>query len=137
MISDYPNADETNADSEINETWMELPAVGNAPNTRPVARNIQNNEPFRRDWYSLYCNLTIYCFFKLFQTLYERLLKVKGDEAEVADTIRRSQADKPAFVLKMVDKKPEDYFRQVGPDANYYTQVLEMCEDLITSDMNP
>jgi paired amphipathic helix protein Sin3a len=137
MASDYPNVDDTNADSETNETWMELPAVGAAPNTRPVARNIQNNEPFRRDWYSLYCNSTIYCFFKLFHTLYERLLKVKGDEVDVAEIVKRAQSDKPAFALKMVDKKPEDYFRQVGPDANYYTQVLEMCEDLITGHMDP
>jgi paired amphipathic helix protein Sin3a len=40
--------------------------------------------------------------------------------------------------LKMLDKQPEDFFKDTSPSANYYQQVLDMFQDQIVgdSDMN-
>jgi len=33
--------------------------------------------------------------------------------------------------LNLIEKKPSEYFTDVSPSANYYPQILTMCEDVI------
>ncbi len=112
--------------------WMEHPTTGNTHN-----RQILNyNEPFKRNSYNLYATANIYCFFRMFQMLYERFANVKANEKEVQEYIRRSKLPKPAYELRLIEKKPIDLWVDVGPNANYYRQVVRMCEDVIKNELD-
>ncbi|KAI9668879.1 MAG: Transcriptional regulatory protein sin3 [Alyxoria varia] len=95
---------------------------------------IKANEPFKRNIFNLYANLPIYCFFRMFTILYERLSNLKQQEPLVKDTVRRMKLPKPADDLRMTDKHPDEYFQDTGPDANYYRQMLNMFEELLKAD---
>lgn len=110
--------------SEEPTTWLTYP-VGNLPTSK------NPNELFPREVYNLYCNLPIYCFFRMFVILYERLLNLKDHEDEVHEAVRRAKAPKPALDLKMVDRVPSDFFADISSNANYYHQCLIMFEEQI------
>ena len=104
-------------------TWLSHPKTGNKP--------ADLNAPFKRDEFHLYATLNIYCFFRMFELLYERLLSIKSNEAQVHQDMERLLASKPADHLNINEKKPEDYFSDVSPSANYYHQILTMLEDVL------
>ena len=112
--------------------WMEHPSDGNARNKQ----SIKHNQPFKRDTFNLYANLNIYCFMRMFELLYERLLKIKMSEEQVHEDIRRAKAFKPAHELKLADKTPSDFFADTSLRANYYQQIVRMCEDIIKGEMD-
>ncbi|KAJ4296291.1 Transcriptional regulatory protein sin3 [Kalmusia sp. IMI 367209] len=99
-------------------------------------RDPDPEEPYRRSEYNLYANTSIYCFFRMFVILYERLLKLKEREDEVRRIVARAKIPKPAHELKMVDKMPSDFFKDTSEGANYYQQILEMLQDQITGDVD-
>lgn len=107
------------------EKWLEHPTGGNLFEKRDLVPN----EPYRRDNYNMYCNLPIYCFFRMFVILYERLFNLKANEAEVHENVRRAKDPKPALDLRMIDKLPQDFFADTSANANYYQQILGMLEE--------
>ena len=134
-------ADDTQAGVEVfadvtERRWMEHPRDGN------LARHQQFNldEPYERDTYQLYANNNIYVFFRLFQMIYSRLLAIKHGEEGVHEAVARymgyGQEAKPAVSLKMIDKLPTDFFKDVSPSANYYKQIVQFCEDTVIGDMD-
>jgi paired amphipathic helix protein Sin3a len=86
------------------------------------------NEPFDRTSFSLYANLNIYCFMRLFAMFYERLTKIKAHEPNVQEDVRRALMVKAALDLRISDRSPVDFFEDVSPGANYYRQIIKMCE---------
>ena len=120
-----------NIDSE-SEKWLEHPKGGNLFEKRDLVPN----EPYKRDSYNMYCNLPIYCFFRMFIILYERLYNVKMNETEVHENIRRAKYPKPALDLKMIDKLPQDFFADISPTANYYQQILGLLEDQVKGEID-
>ena len=106
--------------------WMEYPSAGNRSNRQ----DIDHNQPFKRDSFNLYASSNIYCFFRMFEMLYERLANIKANEKGVHEDVRRARIHKPAHDLKLVDKAPSDFFYEVGPNVNYYRQMMRMCEDV-------
>jgi len=106
--------------------WMEHPSASNRGNRQDV----DHNQPYKRDSYNLYASSNIYCFFRMFEMLYERLAKIKANEKGVHENVRRAKIPKPAHDLKLVDKTPSDLFYDVSPNANYYRQIVRMCEDV-------
>ncbi|KAI4101267.1 MAG: hypothetical protein L6R37_005009 [Teloschistes peruensis] len=107
--------------------WMEHPPMG----------TMDPKAPYTRCTFNLYGSLHIYCFFRLFQMLYERLLNVQEHEAEVHRDIRQSNAPKAAYELNLVTKKPSDYFDDTSDSANYYHQIVSMCEDVMRQKAEP
>ncbi|KAI4091009.1 MAG: hypothetical protein LQ344_004390 [Seirophora lacunosa] len=101
--------------------WMEHPSVG----------AIDPKAPFVRGTFNLYASLNIYCFFRMFQMLYERLVNIKANEQQVHEDVARSHAPKPADHLSLANKKPSDYFEDISPSANYYHQIVTICEDVM------
>ncbi|KAL9020586.1 MAG: hypothetical protein Q9185_002172 [Variospora sp. 1 TL-2023] len=101
--------------------WMEHPSVG----------AIDPKAPFVRGTFNLYASLNIYCFFRMFQMLYERLVNIKANEQQVHEDVARSNAPKPADHLSLANKKPSDYFDDTSPSASYYHQVVNICEDVM------
>ena len=114
---DTPRVD----DAEIR--WMTHSAFGSSAADRNVL--------FKRDYFHLYATLNIYCFFRVFQMLYDRLLKIKLNEEQVKIDVQRGETDKAANDLGWVEKRPSDYFADISPSANYYRQILAMCEEVV------
>jgi len=108
---------------EAEHRWMSHPSTGN--------RAGDLNKSFERQDFHLYASMNIYCFFRVFQMLYERLLNIKLNEEKVKTDIQRATMAKAAFDLNLIEKKPSEYFTDVSPSANYYHQILTMCEDVI------
>ena len=103
--------------------WLSHPTTGN--------KTADLNRPFKRNHFHLYATLSIYCFFRMFELLYERLVMIKQNEDQVHRDIDRLTIVKPADHLGINDKKPRDFFDEVGPSANYYQQILTMLEDVL------
>lgn len=123
-------ADEAPIEEPKASTWIDHAVHGNTYKTRDV----KPNEPFKRKTYSLYANLPIYCFFRMFTILYERLHNLKMNEQQVHDSVRRAKAPKAAIELKMIDRSPENFFQDTSPNANYYKQMLSILEEVVRSD---
>ncbi|KAL8919161.1 MAG: hypothetical protein Q9208_006921 [Pyrenodesmia sp. 3 TL-2023] len=101
--------------------WMEHPSIG----------DVDPKAPFVRETFNLYASVNIYCFFRMFQMLYERLVSIKTIEQQVHEDVARSNAPKPADNLGLVYKKPSDFFEDISPSASYYHQIVTMCEDVM------
>ena len=86
------------------------------------------NEPFARDSFNMYANLNIYCFMRLFSMFYERLVNLKAHEKTIQEDVRRAMQKKPAMDLKIADRSPTEFFEDVSSSANYYRQVIKLCE---------
>lgn len=112
--------------------WVEYSAVPTALGDK----EFQHEEPYRRTEYNMYTNASIYCFFRMFVLLYERLLKLKESEDDVRKLIHRAKEPKAAQRLKMLDKQPEDFFKDTSASANYYQQVLDMFQDQIIGEVD-
>ncbi|KAI9893429.1 MAG: Transcriptional regulatory protein sin3 [Vezdaea aestivalis] len=124
--------DEAEADLTTQpDNWLKHPEAISTTKGKPLARDIEPFETYSRHVYSFYCNANAYSFFRLFQIFYERLLLLKQNEAEVAEDVRRAKARKPADDLTLAPPGPEIFFGDTGPGANYYRQVLEMCEQFL------
>lgn len=120
------NTDPADADSS-SRAWFNHAVDGNITKKR----DYKINEPYKRTTYNLYANLPVYCFFRMFAILYERLYFLKDNERDVHDTVRRARAPKAALELRMVDKMPEDFFGDTSSTANYYSQILQMLEEYL------
>lgn len=99
------------------------------------ARQMAMDDPYDHTTFNLYANANIYCFFRLFETLYSRLLAIKKNELSVVEDITRWKGDggrrKPALDLHMIDKQPDDFFKDVSGRRDYYSQILEMCDEVL------
>ena len=97
--------------------------------------SLRHDEPFHRGTFALYATSNIYCFFRLFQILYERLANIKIGEDGVHNDVYRSNVPKAADALGIQDKKPSEYFSDTSPNANYYRQILAMCESVVRNEL--
>ncbi|RMZ66661.1 transcription factor (Sin3) [Pyrenophora seminiperda CCB06] len=149
------SAPSASRDSTPDTSGMEDEAAGDSSNSNPRGdrppshwveyatiptafgdKEFDHDEPYRRVEYNMYANASIYCFFRMFVMLYERLLKLKEKEEEVRKVIIRAKEPKAAQKLKMLDKQPEDFFKDTSVSANYYQQLLDMFQDQITGDID-
>ncbi|KIV86574.1 hypothetical protein PV11_02175 [Exophiala sideris] len=125
--------DEDAAVSEIDDT-PQRPWI-NVSNHDSSARHLAMDEPYSHTTFNLYANANIYCFFRLFETMYTRLLAIKLNEANVQEAIARYKGVgarmKPAIDLRMIDKGPDDFFASTDGKQSYYSQILQMCEEIL------
>ena len=124
-------------EGELIETWIKSPGPqrpGMAPGT-PMEPD-EPSLPRKRTVFTLFCNSTIYVFLRTFQILCQRLLDIKGCEAEVAQDIQNRKGAQVARDLGILISTPETYFRDTSPTANYYRQVVEQCEAFVQGDLD-
>ncbi|KAK9462804.1 uncharacterized protein V1516DRAFT_671173 [Lipomyces oligophaga] len=88
----------------------------------------------KRTKYNLFGNTTIYCFFRLFQVLFQRLEQVKNLEAEVSHDIATRKPVQFAKELGIISNKMEEQGLAFQPE-NCYGQLLDMCEKVIEGDL--
>ncbi|KAJ6129558.1 hypothetical protein N7512_002338 [Penicillium capsulatum] len=112
--------------------WMEHPHQGNFN----VQHEYTLNDKYKKTVHHMYCNLNILCFLRTFEILYSRLLRIKEQEADAHEQVRRGQLPKPAHDLCLIDRFPGDFFYDVDPKANLYKQVVRMCEEVIRGDID-
>jgi paired amphipathic helix protein Sin3a len=140
-----PNQDEApvvRATSTVSDTeesfdvaelrWMEHPGQGNFN----LEHEYTLNEKYKKKEHHMYSNLNIFCFLRTFEILYSRLLRIKENEAEAREQVRRGLVPKPAHDLCLIDRFPSDFFYDVEPKANLYKQIVRMCEEVIKGDID-
>jgi paired amphipathic helix protein Sin3a len=120
-----------------NNRWLDHPDYGNGEN------DLKPDEPYERDVFNFYADLNIYCMFRMFVYLYERLRGLKQNEATVQKTVQtenikgENNFEKPAISLRMMHRLSSDYFQDTSPTASYYEQVLVMFEDVMKGEIEP
>ncbi|KIW99358.1 uncharacterized protein Z518_11346 [Rhinocladiella mackenziei CBS 650.93] len=132
-VSSEMELDEDTAASETPETpqhpWINV-AHGNSS-----VRHLAMDEAYPHTTFNFYANANIYCFFRLFEAMYSRLLAIKLNEANVQEAVARYKGTngrvKPAIELRMIDKGPDFFFFSIDGKQNYYSQILQMCEDVL------
>jgi paired amphipathic helix protein Sin3a len=111
--------------------WINV-AYGDVPTDK-----VTLEESYPHMVFNLYANVNIYCFFRMFEMLYSRLVGVKQSEADVVEAVRRHKGatgrKKPAIELKMIDKGPEQFFSSTTPTGpqHFYNEILQMIEEVI------
>ncbi|KAL4798324.1 hypothetical protein BDV19DRAFT_357595 [Aspergillus venezuelensis] len=131
LVPSTPIPDPTETFDVAELKWMEHPGQGNFNQQREY--NL--NETYEKKSHHLYANLNIYCFFRTFEILYTRLLRIKLHEKDAHDDVRRALVGKPAQELNLIDKVPTDFFYDTDPKANLYQQIVRMCEEVIKGDL--
>ncbi len=131
LVPSTPIPDPTEAFDVAELKWMEHPGQGNFNQQREY--NL--NETYEKKTHHLYANLNIFCFFRTFEILYSRLLRIKLHEKDAHDDVRRALVGKPAQELHLIDKVPTDFFYDTDPKANLYQQIVRMCEEVIKGDL--
>ncbi|KAJ6009995.1 hypothetical protein N7522_005011 [Penicillium canescens] len=112
--------------------WMEHPGQGNFN----LEREYTLNEKHKKKEHHMYSNLNILCFLRTFEILYSRLQRIKQQEGEAREQVRRGLVPKPAHDLCLMDRFPSDFFYDVDPKANLYKQIVRMCEEVIKGDID-
>lgn len=130
--SSAPTSETDEIPSEVNLRWMEHPTKGNFH----LDREYTLNEKYKKTVHHMYCNLPILCVLSTFEIFYSRLLRIKEQEENAHEQVRRDLLPKPAHELCLVDRYPTDYFYDVDPKANLYKQIVRMCEDVIKGDID-
>jgi paired amphipathic helix protein Sin3a len=131
LVPSTPIPDPTEPFDVAELKWMEHPGQGNFN----LQREYTLNQSYEKKAHHLYCNLNVYCFFRTFEILYCRLLRVKLHEKEAREDVRRALLPKAAHDLSLLDKLPTDFFYDCDPKSNLYQQIVRMCEEVIKGDM--
>ena len=111
--------------------WIQLNKTDSATDNQ----ELKLDDAYPHQTFNFYANTNLYCFFRLFEMLYSRLCAVKQNERAVDEAVRRFKGDpksqKPALTLRMIDKTPQDFFKETDGQRNYYEQILEMCCEVL------
>lgn len=110
------------------ETWIQTISKDNSI-TEPDESIIQYKSA-KRPIYNLFCNTTMYVFFRYLRTLYDRLLELKQMNGAMEKEIQNRTASPYAQDLDLMSHQLEDLgINIVG--KNCYQQVLDMSVRLI------
>lgn len=120
-----------------NERWLgRAPSAAAIQGTRPLEAadfELKADQPFQREWFSLYCNQSIFQFFSIFEVLYRRLKALKDSEPAVTDEVRRIKAPKPAKEIGLLEER-NDWFSQDSTET-FYTRALLVIEEFVLGDV--
>ncbi|CEI90614.1 Putative Paired amphipathic helix protein Sin3b [Rhizopus microsporus] len=87
----------------------------------------------KRNFYTFFCNTAFYCFFRLYQMLYERLDRLKAMD----DTMRKNpsmgkRVNKVALDLGLYSTRYDD----IDLSKGYYQAVLELIDKFFDGDID-
>ncbi|RMZ83954.1 hypothetical protein DV737_g1313, partial [Chaetothyriales sp. CBS 132003] len=130
-------AEDEAVDSESEEPTSQPWIKVNTGNGDITQQQLALDETYPHTVYNLYANANIYCFFRLFEALYSRLLSIKANEASVVEAVSRyrqsGEAKKAAVDLHMIDRGPEVFFESLIADSDhhFYHEILKLCEEVL------
>jgi paired amphipathic helix protein Sin3a len=137
---DEPMADAdgpANADTPANASWTATtPTVTVETGDKkldPADAELKADNPFSREWYSLYANQTIFQFFSVFEILYKRLKALKDSEGAVEHEVKRIKAPKPAKEIGLMDER-NDWFTSESSES-YYSRCFEVIEEFVKGEV--
>lgn len=118
-------------------SWISRPKAGSSnSNLPPSPTEEERSVPIKRTRFTMYANQTIYTFFRLFQVLCDRLHCIKSCEATIRQEVtNRIENHIPQQLNILVGPQVKEIFSNTGKDANFYKQVLGMCERLIEGEI--
>ncbi|OAQ62617.1 paired amphipathic helix repeat domain-containing protein [Pochonia chlamydosporia 170] len=90
---------------------------------------------FTRPWYNFFCNQTIYVFFNIFQTLYNRLLDIKESHELVSQAIERLNRPKPARDIGFTENHMT-FFEPTDDPEMFWPKTVELIEEYITGEVD-
>jgi paired amphipathic helix protein Sin3a len=135
---EMPEVGEDRAITEVtNERWAAVPSAVAVQGTKPLESDdveMKADQPFQRDWYNLYCNQTVFVFFSIFQTLYQRFKDIKDAEAAARAEVERARSLKPAKQIGLLSERL-DHFTNLEEHESYYSRVLDLVEDYIKGEV--
>ncbi|PHH86992.1 hypothetical protein CDD83_9452 [Cordyceps sp. RAO-2017] len=135
-MADAP--DDAAATEVSNERWMPTvpkPVVVDGDNSLLDAEGeLRADGFFRRPWYNFFANQTIFVFFSIFQTIYSRLVEVKGSKDIVSREIDRLSRPKPARDIGFADTVM-NYFDPSDDSDKFWPKTVELLEDYITGEL--
>lgn len=99
-------------------------------------KTIDLNLAYERTSYTLWGNTSIYCMVRCFLMLYERLLKIQEGEDECRAAVQQVDQGSAAKQLGLIDRSPQEFFDNTGPNADYYKQMLHKFEDVINQKLD-
>jgi paired amphipathic helix protein Sin3a len=117
--------------------WINLAYAPDATQDKSALKEVYPEEVYDHSTFNLYANQNIYCFFRMFEMLYTRLLGIKNNESQVREAIKRHHAveerKKIAIDLRMVDKGPEYFFSSLKANSahHFYHEILQQIEEVI------
>jgi paired amphipathic helix protein Sin3a len=84
-------------------------------------------EESERKEFNMYCNGNLYCFMRLFGTLYERLCLIYDAERQVRDIVEAQNVHKPAHELNWITRRPSDHWdlEAIKNGGTFYQQVVD------------
>ncbi|KAI9013745.1 hypothetical protein CLU79DRAFT_768551 [Phycomyces nitens] len=86
----------------------------------------------QRTSYDFFCNNTFYCFFRLYETLYARLIKMKTLDADMRANPRKGKrANKVADGLGLYSNR----FDELDLSNGYYNAMLELIDKLFDGEL--
>ncbi|CZT47049.1 related to transcription regulatory protein [Rhynchosporium secalis] len=132
---DQDAVDEPVLNRVTDQRWTTLP--GAIESGRPIQYpGLSPDQQFKRDWYSLYANQTLFVFFSVFQTLYRRFKEVKDCEDSAREEGTKAAKAKPAKAIGLITDF-EDHTAAALNDPNfYYNKTLENVAHFIEGDLD-
>ncbi|KJZ76973.1 hypothetical protein HIM_03850 [Hirsutella minnesotensis 3608] len=136
---EMPDAIDDAAATEVsNERWMPTvpkPVVVDGDNSLIDADGeLKADGFFRRPWYNFFANQTIFVFFSIFQTVYNRLLEVKRSKDIVAREVDRLSRPKPARDIGFADTIMDYFDVTDGPDR-FWPKTMDLIEEYIAGEV--
>lgn len=137
---EMPDASEEVATTDVsNERWMpSIPkpvVVGQSDVVLSTDDELKADGFFTRPWYNFFCNQTLFVFFSIFQTLYQRLQDLKEAKEIVAKEVDRLNKQKPARDIGFTENHMKFFDANDDPDS-YWPKTLELIEEYITGEVD-
>ncbi|KAH9220502.1 hypothetical protein DL95DRAFT_433096 [Leptodontidium sp. 2 PMI_412] len=132
---DADAAEEPAINRVTDQRWTTLPGAIELGRTVQYP-GLSPDQPFKRDWYSLYANQTIFVFFSVFQTMYRRFKEIKDCESSAREEGVKAAKSKPAKAIGLVAEQENYTAAALNDPIFYYTKTLEHVVHFIEGDID-
>lgn len=127
QVSDNEEPDLAQEVDRSSELWIKTLPIGGSSGSE--------SDTGKRDKYNLFCNTTIYVFFRHLRTLYERLVEIRAMNDTVSAEIRTRRVPQFAKDLNLSSHQLEDMGVEIKGNKDCYQQVLDLAERLIEGEV--
>jgi paired amphipathic helix protein Sin3a len=117
-VTSYPSSSDSSQEPQHGDIVMPLPRYS------------------ERTVFTLFCDATIYGFFRAFQILYDRLAAVKATEDLMCAEVERQKTVQVADGMNISTHRGKSVFPDTSQTANYYNQILDMCEKVLQGELD-
>ncbi|KKA26240.1 hypothetical protein TD95_000061, partial [Thielaviopsis punctulata] len=90
---------------------------------------------FKRPWYNLFCNQTVYVFLSIFNTLYTRLGDVKNSVESVKLSVARLTRPKPGKDIGFIEERIRYFDSQTRPEK-FWSETLDLVEKYLAGEVD-